>query len=70
MISRRYQLQDPELNQSVEELVERASELYGVQAGADYVRQILVTGLRLLHDGAAPSDLRLTNNALDRKSVV
>ena len=28
------------------------------------MRQILVTGLRLLHDGADPSDLRLTNNAL------
>lgn len=64
MSSRRYQLQDPELNQSVEDLVERASELYGVEVGAEYVREILVTGLRLLHDGAAPSDIRLTNNAL------
>ncbi len=64
MPRRRYELQQPELNDAVNALVERAQEVYGEHQGADYVRQILVTGVRLLKDGAETGDLRLLNSAL------
>jgi len=64
MARRRYELKQPELNQAVEDLVERAQEIYGESDGAELVRQILVTGVRLLRDGAEPRDLKLLNSAL------
>jgi hypothetical protein len=64
MKRRRYELQQPELNQAVEDLVERAQEIYGKSDGAELVRQILVTGLRLLRDGAEPRDLKMLNSTL------
>ena len=64
MARRRYELPDPDLNQALEDLVERAQEAYGSNEGAEFVRQMLVTGLRLLSDGAQPRDLELLNSAL------
>jgi uncharacterized protein (TIGR00730 family) len=64
MARRRYELPDADLNQALEDLVERAQEAYGASEGAESVRQMLVTGLRLLSDGADPGDLRLLNSAL------
>lgn len=62
--SRRYQLRDSELNRALEDLVERAAEEYGVSEGADEARQIIVSALRLLRDGAPRGDIKLVNNAL------
>jgi uncharacterized protein (TIGR00730 family) len=64
MARKRYELKQPELNQAVEDLVERAQEIYGESDGAELVRQILVTGVRLLRDGAEPRDLKLLNSAM------
>ncbi|MBW2274855.1 MAG: LOG family protein [Deltaproteobacteria bacterium] len=64
MSPRRYQLRDSELNEAVESLVERTQQIYGERAGADFVRQMLVTGVRLLRDGAGEGDLKLINSAL------
>jgi uncharacterized protein (TIGR00730 family) len=62
--TRRYDLRDPELDRDLETLLERAQQAWGASPGADYARQILVTGLRLLRDGADPGDLKLLNSAL------
>ena len=64
MGSRRYDLRDPELDGALEALLERAQETWGRAEGAEFARQIMVTGLRLLKDRADPGDLRLLNNAL------
>jgi uncharacterized protein (TIGR00730 family) len=61
---RRYELQHPELNRALEDLVERAQEIYGENQAAEQVREILVSGVRLMRDGAGPGDLKLLNNAL------
>jgi len=61
---RRYELQHPELNRAVEELVERAQEIYGESAAAEQVREILVSGVRLMRDRAGSGDLKLLNSAL------
>ena len=64
MSKRRYELQHPELNRAVEDLVERAQEIYGESQAADHVREILVSGVRLMRDGADSGDLKLLNSAL------
>jgi uncharacterized protein (TIGR00730 family) len=60
----RYQLKDPELNRSVEELIDRAQQVYGEKGGADLVRQMVVSALRLMRDDASTGDLKLINSAL------
>jgi uncharacterized protein (TIGR00730 family) len=60
----RYHLDHPELDAAIEDLVEKAQGAYGESRGAEQVRQLLVTGLRLLRDGAGVGDLKLTTNAL------
>jgi uncharacterized protein (TIGR00730 family) len=60
----RYRLKDAELDAAVEALVARAQQVYGENPGADYVRQILVSGLRLLEDGADVGELKLLNSSL------
>jgi uncharacterized protein (TIGR00730 family) len=62
--TKRYELSHPELNRLVEELVARAQDVYGASAGADLVRQVLVTGVRLLSDRADPGDLKLLNSSM------
>jgi uncharacterized protein (TIGR00730 family) len=61
---RRYELRHPELNALVEELVEKADRTYGPSGHADEIRQIVVSALRLLSDGANRGDVKLVNNAL------
>jgi uncharacterized protein (TIGR00730 family) len=60
---RRYELRDPELDSAVEDLVRRAEKAWGASEGADYVRQLLVTALVLVRDGAAARDLKLMSSA-------
>ena len=60
----RYQLKDPELNRLVEELIDRAQEVYGEKSGADLIRQAVVSALRLMRDDASIGDLKLINSAL------
>lgn len=61
---RRYELTDPELNQLIEELIDRAQAIYGQRAGADLIRQVVVSALRLMRDDAPTGDLKLINSAL------
>ncbi len=61
---RRYELRNPELNRLIEELVDRAEEIYGPRAGADIIRQVVVSALRLMRDDAPMGDLKLINSAL------
>ncbi len=61
---RRYELKDPELNCLIEELVERAQATHGDSEGAEYVRQLIVTALRLVGDGTPRGNVKLINSAL------
>jgi uncharacterized protein (TIGR00730 family) len=61
---RRYELRDPELNQRIEEVIHLAQEIYGQRAGADLIRQMVVSALRLMRDDASTGDLKLINSAL------
>jgi len=61
---RRYQLRNRELNRLLEELIERAQEVYGEHPDAEYLRQMMVSTLRLVRDQASRGDLKLLNNAL------
>jgi len=61
---RRYELRDPQLNRLIDELIGRAEEVYGDRAGADLVRQMVVSALRLMRDDASTGDLKLINSAL------
>jgi hypothetical protein len=61
---RRYETDRPDLDRLVEELVVRAAREYGREDSADFARQIIVTALRLLRDGAEPRDVKLLNSAL------
>jgi len=61
---RRYELRVPELNRRIEELVEAARAEYGDKTDADYVRQIMVTAVRLMRDGAYRGDVKMVNSAL------
>ena len=61
---RRYELKDPELNRLIEELVERAQAAHGDSEGAEYVRQLIVTALRLVGDGTPRGNVKLINSAL------
>jgi uncharacterized protein (TIGR00730 family) len=60
---RRYELQSAALNRAIEALVERAQAEHGPSEGADYVRQLIVTALRLVEDGTPEGDLKLLNSA-------
>ena len=61
---RRYAADRAGLDRLIEELVLRAAREYGRADGADSVRQIIVTALRLLRDGADEPDSRLLSSAL------
>ncbi|MHC4342973.1 MAG: LOG family protein, partial [Planctomycetota bacterium] len=61
---RRYQLKNAELNTLLEQLVERAEDVYGEFEDTEFVRQILVSGLRLMRDRTPRGDLKLVNSAL------
>ena len=61
---RRYELREPELDQMIENLVEQAEGFYPGSDDAEYVRQIIVSAIRLMRDGASRGDLKLINGAL------
>jgi len=62
---RRYELRNAELNAKIEELIALASATYEARdERADYVRQMLVTGLGLLGDDCSTGDLKLLNSTL------
>jgi hypothetical protein len=61
---RRYELSDADLNQRIDDLLEHAQRVYGEIDGADFVRQILASGVRLVSDRTARADLALLNSAL------
>ncbi len=61
---RRYETDLPDLDQLVEDLVQRAARAYGREDSAEFTRQIIVTALRLLRDGAEQRDVKLLNSAL------
>jgi uncharacterized protein (TIGR00730 family) len=60
----RYELAQPELNERIEALLEQARVLYGRTDGDEYVRQIMVSAMRLVSDGTSKADLLLLNSAL------
>ena len=62
-IRRRYELPDPGLEEELERLLERFQERYGQSRHAESVRQLMVTALRLVSDGASRADLKLLSNA-------
>ena len=60
----RYELRDEELDGLIEKMVAVAEEGSGGGAGAETVRQMVVTAVRLLHDGTGVADMKLVNAAL------
>src|SRR3990172_6399687 len=62
--ARRYELPDAELNRRIDDLLAQAQRVYGEIDGADFVRQILASGVRLVSDRTARADLALLNSAL------
>ncbi|MHC4548289.1 MAG: LOG family protein [Planctomycetota bacterium] len=61
---RPYELRSAELNRLIQQLVAKAEEIFGEIDGSDYVRQIIVSALRLIRDRASRGDLKLMNSAL------
>ena len=64
MARRRYAADSTDLDRLVDELVLRAAREYGRADESDSVRQIVVTALRLLRDGAEEPDARMLSSAL------
>ncbi len=64
---RRFELGEPELDGLIEQLVARAQERYGESDGAEHVRQIVVTALRLLAEERSLGDLKLLTSALKER---
>lgn len=60
---RRYEIPDPALERELEALLARYQERFGASASAESVRQLVVTALRLVSDGASAADLKLLSNA-------
>lgn len=61
---RRYELRQPELNESIEAFLESARRDDTEDADLELVRQILVTGVHMLRDGTSRAELKLVNSAL------
>jgi hypothetical protein len=61
---RRYALQDAELDALVEDLVRRAAPQGSDAESGEWVRQMVVTSLRLLQERSGSGDLKLVSAAL------
>ncbi len=64
MARRRYALNDPELDGQVDALLEDAARVLDLEPVSDEVRQLVVTAVRLVEDGAGRGDLKLLNGAM------
>jgi hypothetical protein len=60
---RRYELPDAELERDLESLLERFQARFGASESPESARQLLVTALRLISDGATRADMKLVANA-------
>jgi uncharacterized protein (TIGR00730 family) len=60
---RRYELPDAELERDLESLLERFQARFGASESPESARQLLVTALRLITDGATRADMKLVANA-------
>ncbi len=60
----RYRLGNPELDDLIQSLTEKAIEVYGPLDGEGFVRQILATAVRLVRDKVDEGDVKLLNSAL------
>ena len=61
---RRYELRRPDLNERIEDLVEAAQREDTDPQDAEFVRQLLTTGVHLLRDHTSRAELKLVNSAL------
>ncbi len=61
---RRYALPDAGLERDLETLLDDFQDRFGASTNPEAVRQLMVTALRLVSDGATPADLKLVSNAL------
>jgi uncharacterized protein (TIGR00730 family) len=61
---RRYETGSAELDRDIERLVTRAVSEFGHAEGGDYVRELVVSSLRLLKDATSIGDLKLLNASL------
>jgi uncharacterized protein (TIGR00730 family) len=61
---RRFDLGEPELDGLIEELLARAQARSGAHEGAEHVRQLVVTALRLLAEERDVGDLKLVASAV------
>lgn len=61
---RRFDLGEPELDGLIEDLLARAQERTGTHEGAEQVRQLVVTALRLLAEERDVGDLKLVASAV------
>jgi len=60
----RYHLDHPELDPLVDELVAKAQAAFGPIDGADFVREIVLSAIRLVRDKTPRGDLKLINSAI------
>jgi len=60
----RYHLDHPELDSLVDDLVAKAQTAYGPIDGADFVREIVLSAIRLVRDRTPRGDLKLINSAI------
>ncbi len=60
---RRYELPDAELEHELESLLDRFQARFGASESPESARQLLVTALRLITDGATRADMKLVANA-------
>ena len=60
---RRYELPDAELERELESLLDRFQARFGASESPESARQLLVTALRLITDGATRADMKLVANA-------
>ncbi len=61
---RRYEVGEPGLDDHLDSLIDQVVRQSGGASDREAVRQILVTGLRLIADGTSAADLKLANSAL------
>jgi hypothetical protein len=63
-LPRRYQVGDPAIDATIADLLAQAQTRLGASADAELVREIVVTGIKLLQEKAPRGDLKLVNSAL------